>query len=147
MNADREAISVALFTLLQNAFAWNRSSRHPKIWGDISPADQPAMFLFKIGETATQRRNIALPVWLIEYWCLVYLRVDPNPSDTNIPETTINAILKAIDTNLPPVPKGEKQTLGGLVNNAWWEGKAIIDPGILDQQCAIVIPIHVETGL
>jgi hypothetical protein len=42
---------------------------------------------------------------------------------------------------------GERQTLGGIVNNAWINGEVMIDTGILDQQCALLIPVDVETGL
>ena len=44
-------------------------------------------------------------------------------------------------------PIGERQTLGGIVNNAWIEGEVIMDTGILDQQLALMVPVSVECGI
>lgn len=144
MNNSREAIASALFTLLQNGFQWSKSSRTATIWSNVDAAEQPAMFLIHTHEAVNQNQAMGLPKWTMYFTCLIYAKVDPStggpPSDTQI-----NTYIDAIDNALHPSP-GEKQTLGGLVLDAFITGDLMIDPGILDQQIAIVIPIRVLTG-
>jgi hypothetical protein len=153
MNNPREAISVALFNLLKGITfgspptPFQLAARAGRMWDAIPSGSQPAMFLFQVGETATQRTNIALYKWEMEFWCLIYLQADAAARDTTdvTEETQMNAIMDALEKALQPIP-GEKQTLGGLVNNVWIEGQVIFDTGIIDQQCAIIIPLKVQTG-
>jgi hypothetical protein len=76
---------------------------------------------------------------------MIYIRADAGPDA--VPDTVINQMLDAIGLVLQSIPPGEKQTLGGLVENAWVEGEILIDSGILDQQCVIQIPVKVVTGI
>lgn len=155
MNNPREIIAVALFNLLKDITftgspatggGFATTARAGRMWTDVPDAAQPAMFLFQVGQAATQKPAIALYKWEMRFWCLIYLRADPAQVDAGTTvETLMNAILDAFENALQPV-KGEKQTLGGLVNNVWIEGEIILDNGILDQQCAIIIPLMVQTG-
>lgn len=154
MNNPRENIAVALFNLIKGitwagspatGSGFAQASRVGKMWSDIPDAAQPAMFLFQVGEGAAQPA-IGLYKWSLRFWCLIYLKADPSQADSGVTvETQINALLDAFESALQPI-KGEKQTLGGLVNNTWIEGEVVIDTGILDQQCAIIIPLIVQTG-
>ena len=152
MQQSRETIAVALFDLLKVISfgdppqTFQTTARKGRVWSDLPDAAQPAMFLFQVGETGSQPA-IALYKWRLHFWCLIYLRADAadDGAGTTI-ETTVNAILDAIENTLQPII-GEKQTLGLRgVNNVWIEGEIIVDTGIIDQQCAIIIPLIVETG-
>lgn len=145
MNVPREQISVALFNLLKGAYPFAVAQRAGVMWDNVP--SQPAMFLFQVGESGTQASAIGLTKWRLHFWCLIYLRAQPQAvgQDDTI-ETTMNQILDAIESTLQPI-RGEKQTLGGIVNNAWIEGQIGVDTGILDQQCALIIPLMVETGV
>ena len=155
MNVPREQIAVAVFNLIKGiTFGSNMpgggfatSGRAGRMWSDLADAAQPAMFLFQVGETATQQRTaIGLYKWEMDFWCLIYLRADPAQVDAGTTvETAMNAILDALEKALQPIT-GEKQTLGWIVNNVWIEGQIIVDTGITDQQCALIIPLKVQTG-
>lgn len=142
-----EAIATALFNLLvsQNAFTFNTTSRRGSIWSNVPPASQPYMALIERGAAGVQNSAIGLQKWTLRFLVLVYLRTDADP--ITIPATQINAALLAIANIMNSSPIGGKQTLGGLVNNAWIDGEVLIDTGIIDQQCALIIPISVECGL
>jgi hypothetical protein len=141
-----EAISAALFTLLSGAnFAFASKDRRGKIWGNVDPADQPYMGLIQTGATGVQSTATGLEKWTLRYLVLVYIRADANPNV--IPATQINAALQAIAEAINSSPIGERQTLGGIVNNVWINGQCMIDTGILDQQCALLIPVDVELGV
>jgi hypothetical protein len=138
-----ESISVALFNLLESAYAFKKTDRRGAIWGNVDVSDQPYMALIEQGATGVQNTTIGLEKWTLHYLVLVYLRADANPSA--VPATTINAILQAIASALQPI--SGKQTLGATVNNTWIDGEVRIDTGILDQQCALLIPISVDVGV
>ena len=146
---DPEAISVALFTLLGTAnFDFKTMDRQGQIWSSVNVADQPYFALIERGFEALQDEAIGLTKWRLRYDVLVYIRADANQDPSApVPATILNAALKAIVEAMNSQPIGEKQTLGGIVNNAWISGSGVIDTGILDQQCAILIPVTVECGL
>ena len=151
MNNTRESIAAALFALLQGAKVGGSSpfttmTRSARVWSDTGPDQMPALLLIHTGEQATQQGPFGLTRWKMNFDCLIYLRRDAGPDATF--DTQLNNILDAIDSVMQSTPdQGQRQTLGGLVTHAWIEGEILIDPGILDQQAAILIPIKVLTGI
>lgn len=145
----RESIANALFALLSlatlNGVPFTTYSRAAKIWSQVDNGQQPALYLVHTGETLVQKQPFGLTKYTFHFHVLIYLRGDADPS--SIPDTLINEALQSIDNALQTTPVGEKQTLGGLVENAWIEGDTLIDPGILDQQVVAVVPIKVVAGL
>ncbi len=150
MNVPRETVAAALLTLLQGTQiggnpAFLTTGRRARVWSDVTPGDQPALFVIHPGERALQDQALGLTKWMLHFDILIYLRADASP--TAVPDTAINAILDAIDAQMQSKPPAERQTLGGVVYHAWIEGDIFIDSGILDQQVAIMIPVHVLTGI
>ena len=163
---NREPIAQALFTLLAGAYPWATKSRQAKIWTSSDP--QPAMYQIAPGEGDSQP-EMALTEYRLNYLCLVYFKADPSPDGSAahpFPDTVINAILQAIESKLG-TPSGERvqnlQVVGQQpvvtpghavaptpvtnVINCWIEGRIDKDSGILDSQCAILIPIVVLCGI
>lgn len=151
MRTSREAVSAALFTLLQGTKingspAFNSTSRRPQIWSNTPIANQPAMFLAHTGEQAVQSQSYGLTKYLLHFEILIYARADASPNA--VPDTLINSILDAIDAQMQSTPPGDRQTLGNVVYHAWIEGEILIDGAILDQQqVVIMIPVRVLTGI
>lgn len=147
MQASREAISQALETQLakaKNAYPFKTVSRRARIWTNVTSAEQPVIFLVKVSE-AIDQSTWGAPRYRLKYVVLCYLRADAAPN--LVPEVEINKVLDAVDVTLLGTPPGEKQTLGGVVENCWIEGDVMIDTGILDQQIVIVIPVSILTGI
>jgi hypothetical protein len=145
---DPEAISVALFTLLQTAaFSFQSTDRRGQVPENVPPASQPYMGLVELGASQVESQAQGLEKWLLHYRVLVYIRADAIP--TAIPATEINAAFTAIANVLrnPTNLGGEKQTLGGLVDNVTIRGDVLIDTGIIDQQCVLMVPLVVDVGL
>jgi hypothetical protein len=149
-----EAIEVALFAKLKTAIIAATSgstpfkvmSRHARIWGNITPDQQPAFFLAPLGGKVEQQVGWGAPRYELHYMALVYTRADANASPTNpvAPQTLLNQCWAAIQSTLLGTPPGEPQTLGipGVIN-AWTEGEVTMQAAILDQQGALEVPIHV----
>lgn len=146
----RETVANALISLLATATingspAFVKVGRNAKIWSNVDAADQPAMYLIHYGDSVVQKQSFGLPKYTFHFVIMIYIRADAGPDA--VPDTVINQMLDAIGLALQSIPPGEKQTLGGLVENAWVEGEILIDSGILDQQCVIQIPVKVVTGI
>jgi hypothetical protein len=151
MRNPRETVAAALFTLLQGTQiaglpAFKKTGRRVQLWSNTNAGDQPAMFLAHTGEQAVQSQSYGLTKYLLHFEILIYARADASPQ--TVPDTLINSLLDAIDTQMQSTPPGERQTLGNTVVHAWIEGEILIDGAILDQQqIVIMVPVRVLTGI
>ncbi len=145
---DREAIFAALFALVSPAYAWKSTpSRRLKLWGDVPLEQRPALFQFEgteEGYTYTQSPN---PKRVLEARLFVYT----NCKDTNVVGATqMNQIITAIETALLPQisdtkgGNGQRNSLGGLVHSCRIEGRVFRDPGDLDGDGLLRIPVIIE---
>jgi len=138
----REAVYAALFVLGSNlqwgdpAQGFAYASRRVRLADDL-PA-QPALCQAEHGETVAilpgqpPRRTLAAA------WMIQHATADPDA----ILASVNNALLDAIDVCfLPDSPDG-CCTLGGLVTHAWIEGEVFKDPGDLDGQALLIVPIR-----
>jgi hypothetical protein len=158
MRVARESVSVALFNLLDQNQALGELvstiSRVPRIWTSVNEADKPALILFKGGPDTEgyvqpQQQHIGLTKYRLNFNLWLYMTADP--SSTTVAETAINNIADAIDaafqTGATATSFGERQTLGGLVNNAWIEGSSEWGREIDDTNITVFWRIAVETGI
>ncbi|HVI09584.1 MAG TPA: hypothetical protein VND65_14945 [Candidatus Binatia bacterium] len=140
-----ETIEAALFALLQTStYPFQTYDRRGQLPENVPAANQPYLGLVHIGDAQVENQAQGLEKWLLHFRALVYIRADAVSS--GVPATEMNKALQAI-VQVMRTPTAERQTLGGLVDNAWIEGTVLRDTGILDQQCALLIPIVVDTGL
>ena len=158
MNVTREQISVALLKLLQNnpqlSQLCTTITRQVKIWTEVTEAQRPWLMLFKGGPSTEfydqpQDRRIGLTKYIIRYNLWLYITADP--SGQTLGETVVNNIADAIDaamqTGTTGVQAGERQTLGGIVNNAWIEGGSEWGREFEDANLTVFWRIAVETGI
>lgn len=150
MKGTREAIDVALLARLNTisvaapyALA-TPGTRHVYNVQQTPPANQPTFYQCKIAENPDQQQAIGLTKFVSHYRIIFFLKIDP--TNETAPATAANAILDAMDVAIKTVPPNERQTLGGLVINAWIEGNVWILGGITDQQMEIEIPIKAVVG-
>jgi hypothetical protein len=152
MNVAREQVSVALFNLINVASVQalcKTITRVPRLWPTVQEAERPFLTLFKGGPATEeyeqpQDRRLALTKYILHYNLWLYLTADP--TGTIVAETAINNIADAIDVALKlPLP-GERQTLGGLVNNAYLEGGSEWGREFEDTNITVFWRISVETG-
>jgi hypothetical protein len=154
---DRAAIKSALFTRLQSATfsvpingftTWAQTSRRLKLFNNVDPSNQPAMFLVQHHETYEQygtgrltRRFLNMGVW-----CYA-----PTGEESIVGDDLLDLMETAIETVLQPDdPFRNELTLGGLLtpNNGWCridrrDGMFIRDPGDIDNQALLIMPIRI----
>lgn len=152
-SVDREAIWAALFAWFKSQLGssfvvYSRKHTAPP---QLVESNQPAFFQVAVREKhiPQEQRFSGMPSKLLLRGYLILYVFDPSPTEdvgaeTQLAETTINILLKAIDNALVPdnVTTG-KFTIGGLVTHCWIEGDTDTDPGIFGPQCAAILPIFI----
>ena len=142
----REAIFSALFALSENV-TWSNGpfktrSRRVKLFSDVPKEQQPALYQAEHDELSSQTskmpyKNIYSASWII------YQATGFSPSA--IPAVENNLILDAVYAAIAPLPTDpgypQRNTLGGLVYHCYIDGSVFKDPGDIDNQGMLVIPI------
>lgn len=147
----RETIITALFDLIRgavyigtNTTVFTTAERRLKLWDQVKLKERPALFLVEHAETHVQKAQGVPTVRTLEVKLFIYL----DSKDQNaIPDQAVNAVIDAIDSVtggvLKPDTGKNTQTLGGLVQHVWIEGDILKDPGDLDGDGLIIIPIKI----
>jgi hypothetical protein len=144
----REQIFTALFTLGQgvswvdpvsgNVVTWATTARRIKTPDQIGVDDQPALLQAEANESFSQITKMPSKRTLSAAW-VIYLRAYDAPAPTG---PLLNAVMDAVEGAFAPDDlSGEACTLGGLVTHCWIDGTVFKDPGDLDQQAMLVVPI------
>lgn len=140
-NNSRNQIVGALFNLLKSSAAYQTASRKVKIWSDVPPEMRPALFLMDHGETRKQTAVGTPSETTIECTVLIYTfvaQIDDPP-----PAAILDDLLDALDLAIAPDAVTNKQTLGGLCNHCWVEGRTMKTPGDLDGDGIAIVPIKI----
>jgi hypothetical protein len=138
----REQIYAALWALAAEAENFTTASRRRRHWSDVSPAEQPALFMSEKGSQAQIKALGAPVVWTLSAEFFVYAHsADPYLS----PASILNPLLDAIEAALAPAPATGVQDLGlpAMVQHAYISGRIRTDEGILGDQAIAVIPIEI----
>lgn len=125
---------------INGASTWLSVSDRLRLWGDVAADQQPAAFLVTHREMdeyrglGLYRRRLELGVWC-------YSRSDSAPG-----APALDTMMEAFEAtfNVVDNPSTGSNTLGGLVYWCRIEGKTFKDPGDLDNQTLLIVPIVVE---
>lgn len=150
----REQILSALFTLGCGAYAWKNtpagdqtqgipSVRRLRLWGDVPLDQRPAFFQFEGGRGLyTWSTEATLKRTIRPQWFIYFNAKDP----ASVGASLINPVLDALDAALKPagadIATG-RQTLGNLCYHCRIDGDPFQDPGDLDGDGLVVIPINI----
>lgn len=140
---NREHIWSGVFSILEKLEEFACASRTLVLW-DQAPA-YPAIYVQQQNET-TAKPGRGLPnIYTMSAGIYVYIK---NETDSDItPATQLNNLLDLVlNTLLPPNPIDCRQTLGGLVTDAWVEGEIQRDEGFQGGYGILHIPFKVLTS-
>jgi hypothetical protein len=139
---NREPIYAALFGLLETAADFAVVDRRLRHWSDVSPAEQPALFMAQKTELASVKTLGAPTVWTLAVDLYVYV----HSSDPYLaPATVLNPLLDAVEAALAPSATTGLQDLGlpAMVQHTYISGKIETDEGVLGDQAVAIVPIEV----
>ena len=141
----REDVFQALFALA-GSLSWGAppsgfafTSRRVALWDDLG-GEQPALCQAEHDEQIEQTTGLPPKLTLNASW-LIYQNAGADP--TAVPATINNQILDAVQAAFPDPAGDQVQTLGGLVSKCWINGRIFKDPGDLDGQGLIIVPIQI----
>jgi hypothetical protein len=150
---NRKPIKDALFALAANATlpsaingvtTWQTKSRRLKLWNQVDDSKKPALFMVQHREGFTTHGVGRLTRRYLDmgFWC--YAAVS---SDSAIGDDFLDSMEMALEAAFQPDDLSRDElTLGGL---AYWcritreEGMFIRDPGDLDGQAMLVLPVRI----
>lgn len=154
MNVDEELICYTVAQLMAEV-RWTHDapddmqfvtvSRRVKLFSDVNSDQQPACFQAEHNTVEEQRTGMpyksTLELWWVIYQCVA---VDPNA----LGAVENNLILRGVRAALAPKPNDpgfhdRRNTLGGLVHHCFIGGRIFKDPGDVDAQGMLAIPIKV----
>ena len=138
----REPIYAALFALVAGAADFVTTSRRLRPWSELTPAEQPALFMRQKSEMAANRTLGAPTVWTLAVELYVYAQ-ESDPYGA--PASVLNPLLDAVEAVLAPSVATGLQTLAlpAMVQHAYIAGKVAIDEGVLRDQIVAIIPIEI----
>ena len=150
---NRAAIKAALFSrgqaavfspTVNGASTWITTSRRLKPFTQVDPTKQPAMFLVQHREGYMTHGVGRLTRRYLDmgFWCYA-----PTGTESVVGDDLLDTIESALEAVLiPDNPITGELTLGGL---AYWcritreEGLFVRDPGDLDGQALLVLPVRI----
>lgn len=144
MSGPRETAITALLTLVTNAYAWRvPPQRRMMLWSDVPRENRPAAFLYEGGSETSTWSNGAVSKRTIEVKLFVYT----DDSNTSVAGASVlNTILDAVDAAFALSGADQmvgRNTLGGT---AYWcriEGNTLKEPGDLDGDGVLLVPIKI----
>jgi hypothetical protein len=154
----REPIFAALFQLVKNnvQLKYQTISRNYRGYEQLakSPALMPAIFQVDGISYEVDQSDWLMPRYKLKAKILAYAAADTSKNPNLAPSSLANAVLDDIEQaiyegGLTPggIITGDRQTLGGLVENAYVDGTGFVDPGYSsDGLIAITVPVVIVTG-
>jgi hypothetical protein len=151
MQLNREPIWAAFFALLFPALTQGSGgpfisvSRRARNYTQVTPVEQPALYLIERRETASAKNRGLPTIWHLHGEIYIYARNELNQVAAGSGGgQVLNPLIDAVEGAINPgtVP-GMIQTLGGLVSRAFIDGDVQVDEGNLDNQAVAIIPIHI----
>lgn len=147
-HAGRSQVFSALFNLLKTVpapqgYSWKMQTQDLVSWNNVDATSQPALFLHRGPQLSEQKQAFGVTKlhWRATAW--VYYRTDGLHGNGTYPDTFADAILDNFEQTFQTDPMNGRLTLGGLVWHCWLDGMVTWDPGLLDNQGVLVVPISI----
>lgn len=140
--ANRETAIAALQDLVAGAYAWKLGpARRLKLWSDVPAMSRPACFLFEGGQETYAWSESAAPKRALEVKLFIYLNArDPAAVGASLLNDVMDALDRALALSGADLVTG-RNTLGGTVHHCRIDGKALKDPGDLDGDALLIVPV------
>jgi hypothetical protein len=138
----REPIYAALFARAAGAAGFVTAARRLRHWSELTPAEQPALFMRQKGEVAAIRTLAAPTIWTLAVEFYLYAHEsDPYIAPTSVLNPLVDAVEAAL---LPPAATG-LQDLGlpATVQHAYIAGKVTTVEGVLRDQAVAILPVEI----
>lgn len=124
---------------VMTATTWVTKSRRLKLFSDVPPAAQPAMYVVEHNEQYNGRNRSTPRRGELTGSVFCYARTDGE----QIGGAIINVMMDAVEAAFAPDNGDGACTLGGIVSWAYIDGQVFKDPGDIDNQAMLIVPFRV----
>jgi hypothetical protein len=139
----RDSAIAALVSLVASAYPWKSApARKLKLWSDVPPAARPACFVFEGGLESYAWSEGAVPKRIIEPKLFVYLSAKGDTVGASLLDGVMDALDQAFALSGADLGFG-RNTLGGNAYSCRIDGKILKDPGDLDGDALLVVPVRI----
>jgi hypothetical protein len=143
MTTSRDAAIGALVSLVASAYPWKSGpSRKLKLWSDVPPAARPACFVFEGGLESYAWSEGAVAKRVLEPKLFIYLSAKGDTIGATLLDGVMDALDQAFALNGADLGLG-RNTLSGTVYSSRIDGKILKDPGDLDGDALLVVPVRI----
>jgi hypothetical protein len=143
MIISRDNAIQALTSLVASAYAWKSGpARKLKLWSDVPPAARPACFIFEGGLETYAWSEGAVPKRVIEPKLFIYLSAKGDASGAALLNGVMDALDQAFALSGADLGLG-RNTLFGAAYSCRIDGKVLKDPGDLDGDALLVVPVRI----
>lgn len=148
MRNTREQVMAALvaqlntttFSQAVNGYTtWASVSRKLQLFSDVPVQARPALFITEHHETSNNQSENTPSRMTLSVDLFIYT----NGRSNAVPAQDLNVILEALDVALAPEMATGRQTLGGIVSHCRSEGQTLKDPGDIDGDGLLWVPIRI----
>lgn len=143
MITSRETAIYALVSLVSNAYPWVTISRRLKLWSDVPISQRPACFVFQGGrEQRVFGQQLVIPKRTMEVRLFIYASAKDH---NTIGAAQLDDILDALDAAFAAAADAGTGivSLGGACHSCRIDGDVLVDPGDLDGDSLLVIPVKI----
>ena len=146
----REEVFTALFARAQGMSwgtptprSWKSISRRVKLFSDVPTDQQPALYQAEHAENSVQLSNLPYKrVWKANWIIYQATAFQQNVAGAIENNIILDACQEALKPTVMDVGFGGKRcTLDGLVYHCFIDGDVFKDPGDIDNQAMMVVPI------
>jgi hypothetical protein len=148
-HSNRNTVFTALFNYMQliappTGQQWKSFSQFLRHWNEVNTQDQPAMFLHRGPQTASQTSAFGVTKWRWTATIWIYYRTDSYRTNNHYPDEVTDPLIDSIEQLFQTDPLTGRLTLGGLVHHCYIDGTIFADSGMTDDpQAVILIPITI----
>ncbi len=139
-----EPTYAALWAIVSALPDFNYTTRRPTAPQNLADGQFPALLMDQgdiefVSDGSGAGAVVTMPVNL-----MIYVRTGADPSDqTVVPVAVANALLDKVRAAIWPSIPGYKQTLGGLAQSVFVNGKVEVFEGNQGQHCIVILPVTI----
>jgi len=143
MSLVREDVYAALWDVASQAADFITAERRLRHWSDVSPAEQPALFMSQTKQTAQISQQTNLPVtWMLHAEFFIYVHpTEPYLAPAMVLNPLVDSVVEALCYDL----SGSAQQLGMPERVRWVRinGEIATAEGVLGNQEFAIIPVEI----
>lgn len=147
-HATRSAVFTALFNYIKATpppvgTTWKLQSQWLRQYDEVDAINQPALFLHRGPQVATQNHAYGVTKWQWRATIWVYFRTDGYRTVNTYPDQLTDKFLDDLEQTFQTEPFAGRLSFGEVAYQCYIDGTIFSDPGLTDGQAVIIVPLTI----